>query len=747
MIVSDSKINNSLGEKSPKVEIELESSSSEIKGGLNRDLEQGILSNKCEHSNDITKKCSKSDSPKKNKIFSKIKLSNNSNIFLTLYAIVGYFFTSIAIIYYNHWLFDKVAPYPVFATWVQQIVGVFCFGILSLSRRTPNMSKVNKNSSGEASRDNTNARTENETTQANVVSTNCTSNENISAKELEAGSNGSIPIEISFQENSLIEETSLPENSATNAPQNIEVEENVGDEKKKQKESCPQFSAEMKKLLKILPMSICFVGLVAFGNICLKYVQVSTYQLARSGSLIFTVIVSYFMLGQKQTWQSILACIVVCAGFLIGSLDRSTLSAMGIITGLASSFCQVFYNVFMKKCMNYFNGDAVQLMKYNQCISTILLIPCIFLAQEMNLILNSAAFDIDKPEFFRLWVLLILCGLLSMLLNYFTFLVVGYTSPVTFNVLGMFKSCAQTAGGFIIFHDHASVHTITGICLTLAGSIWYGFAKSLNCNFGSKSKVQSEVSSENGMVIFKSEFEQKVSILAKELSEVEELCYSSDVNHENKKCNYEGFGDLEHINSYSGTEMMIISSKIRKCECQTDKEGLEIKCDCQNRQKEVDSDTNKENGSDGKITGSVSLNSCISNGNKESQYTGNTLADKTLEQKDLERLFEKFANISREDSTDIRSSMSKISVSMPASIYASPLAESRQISADRISNNRGVETSNDNISLDVSIMVESEREATVQNDDQRSSGQNNEESDEEKSTITTGTNKNIRAEV
>ncbi|KAH8584122.1 10 transmembrane domain translocator [Cryptosporidium sp. chipmunk genotype I] len=735
MIATDSKINNSSEVKIPKVEIELESSLLNIKSDLNKDLEQGILNNKYEYSDDIRKDCKENLNPKK-KIFGRVRLSSNNNIFLTLYTIIGYFFTSIAIIYYNHWLFDKVAPFPVFATWVQQIVGVFCFGILSLSRRTPNMSKMDKNSPGEVSRDSANARKENETRQANIASTNCTSNENISAKEMEAGSNRSIPVEISFKENTLVEETQLPENSVKNSLPGIEIGERTSDENAKQKKNYISFSAEMNKLLKILPMSICFVGLVAFGNICLKYVQVSTYQLARSGSLIFTVIVSYFMLGQKQTWQSILACIVVCAGFLIGSLDRSSLSAMGIITGLASSFCQVFYNVFMKKCMNYFNGDAIQLMKYNQCISTILLIPCIFLAQEKNLILDSAIFDVNEPEFFRLWVLLILCGLLSMLLNYFTFLVVGYTSPVTFNVLGMFKSCAQTAGGFIIFHDHASAHTITGICLTLAGSVWYGFAKSLNCKTKDKSSVHSEVSSENGIAVFKSEFEQKASILAKELSEVEELCYSSDFNHD-KNYNYEIFGNLvDHINTYSGAEMTIISSKIKKCECQLEKEGSEIKCDCNNKQ-EVGSDTNKKDGSEEKITESVSLDSCISNGKQESQYTGNTLTTKSSEQKDLDKLFEKFTNISRESSTDLRSSMSKISVSMPASVYASPVIESRQISVDAIPNNRTVEASNDNISLDVSIIVESEREVAGHNESQGLSGHNYEESDEEESTIIT----------
>ncbi|KAJ1608949.1 putative translocator [Cryptosporidium canis] len=732
MIISDPKINNLSEGSSQIIEAGCDGTSSEIKNNPCHDLEKGILDNKCGQTDCSTKKIDKTN-PKTNKLSKKIRLSNNNNIFLTLYTIIGYFFTSIAIIYYNHWLFDKVAPYPVFATWVQQIVGVICFGILSLSRRTPNVSKMNKSQPRDSTRDNVSAVEDNEVGQANIASTNCTSNENISAKELGASSNRIAPSEISFQ-NSSQENVSLPANQSSRVSQIAGVEESTTNKGKKQNNTHFRFETELKKLLKILPMSICFVGLVAFGNICLKYVQVSTYQLARSGSLIFTVIVSYFMLGQKQTWQSILACIVVCAGFLIGSLDRSSLSAMGIITGLASSFCQVFYNVFMKKCMNYFDGDAIQLMKYNQCISTILLIPCIFIAQETNLILDSAAFNISQPEFFRIWVLLVLCGLLSMLLNYFTFLVVGYTSPVTFNVLGMFKSCAQTAGGFIIFHDHASVHTITGICLTLAGSVWYGFAKSLNCNSRSKSAVQSDTGSDNGIVICKTEFEQKTSILKKELSEVGELCYSSDANNENKIYN-DGLEDfVDNIHSYSGVEMAIISSKMNKCESR--EEGPEIKCDHEEIQDDysgISKDCSSEN-----ITGLASINSYISNGKQESQYTENTLTTKTSEQKDLEKLFEKFANISRENSTDLRSSMSKISASLPASVYASPIVESRQISVDAIPNNAAFEESNDNISLDVSIIVESEREVVGNSDDQELTLRNCEASDEDKSTIIAG---------
>ncbi|KAF7459231.1 Triose-phosphate Transporter family protein [Cryptosporidium felis] len=718
MVTGDFKIYKSTNEKCLQMRANSEECVHKNSTSINNDLEKGIFGNELE--NEINKArdglapTGKVDKKNKSKWFRKIRLSNTENVFLTLYTIVGYFFTSIAIIYYNHWLFDKVAPFPVFATWIQQIVGMCCFGIASLSRKTPNISKMGNGQSRRSSGNNVNGRSENEGTRGNVTSTNYTSNENISAKEMETGSDRSVPIEIAFQSANFQDGNSEQVEGVPNQPQN---------DINTKKMSFLYSNSQVRKLIRILPMSICFVGLVAFGNICLKYVQVSTYQLARSGSLIFTVIVSYLMLGQKQTWQSILACVVVCAGFLIGSLDRSSLSTMGIITGLASSFCQVFYNVFMKKCMNHFDGDAVQLMKYNQFISTLLLIPCIFLAQELNLVLNSAVFDINQSEFFRIWVLLIVCGLLSMLLNYFTFLVVGYTSPVTFNVLGMFKSCAQTAGGFIIFHDHASVHSVTGICLTLAGSVWYGFAKSLNCKSKNRSVPQSETNSQQSIILGKNEFEHNGSILAKELKEVEELGYSAYINNYNKTANIPNSElSMGSINSCLGVEMPSLISTEKGCECNSNQKMVH------------ENQVYKDSSSDCKIIESPSLTSCISDEKNEDRIEGSIKFSRNSEQKELERLFEKFTNISIEGSTELRSSVSKISVSLPASVYASPAPESRQISIGIVPN--GVnETSNENISLDVSILVESEREVACLNEDRESMEQNYEESDEEKSTI------------
>ncbi|KAK6590030.1 hypothetical protein RS030_192964 [Cryptosporidium xiaoi] len=659
-----------------------------IKNGTHVNLDKIDELYEIKNSNEIVDK-------KRNRMKKKFKFSGNGNVILTVYTIIGYFFTSIAIIYYNHWLFDKVAPFPVFATWVQQIVGVCCFGLVTLSRKTPDVSKISGSGKKNKSSDLSPSMKNGNPLQVNSTSTNCTTNENISSKD-QVSVGDSVILEI---------EDSNKKGSNEKIEGNVEIsKDNIEINNTKGKDSSVILFG-IKKIVKILPMSICFVGLVAFGNICLKYVQVSTYQLARSGSLIFTVIVSYLMLGQKQTWQSILACVIVCVGFLIGSLDRSSLSAMGIITGLASSFCQVFYNVFMKKCMNYFNGDAIELMKYNQCISTILLIPCIFIAKETDLVFNSPIFDINQAEFFRLWVLLFICGLISMLLNYFTFLVVGYTSPVTFNVLGMFKSCAQTAGGFIIFHDHATPNSITGICLTLTGSIWYGFAKSVNCKPKDREAAIFAVDSENKILIYKDGLNDK-EFDEEEMTEMKELEYRVSVYDEKIE---DIVGESISVtnenscsNTASNTEFEIVNGY------QSDNTNAACKIDSNsNLYSYSDPTINTDNSNEKLAEPSLSLSSCISE--EKIEFIDRNVAENTQ----LTKLFEKFDKIPRKETVEAKKNISKISVSLPASVCNSPINESRQISVDIISNDGNkAETPNEsNISLDVSISIDSERGA------------------------------------
>ncbi|KAL9268850.1 UDP-xylose transporter 3-like protein [Drosera capensis] len=77
-----------------------------------------------------------------------------------------------------------------------------------------------------------------------------------------------------------------------------------------------------------------------------------------------------------------------------------------------------------------------------------------------------------------LQVFIVLSCLISVSVNFSTFLVIGKTSPVTYQVLGHLKTCLVLAFGYILLHDPFSWRNILGIFIALVGMVLYSYRSS-----------------------------------------------------------------------------------------------------------------------------------------------------------------------------------------------------------------------------------------------------------------------------
>lgn len=85
----------------------------------------------------------------------------------------------------------------------------------------------------------------------------------------------------------------------------------------------PKFEIKQDILIKIIPLSCIFTGMILMNNLCLKYVEVSFYQVARSLTIFFNVIFDWIVLG-NQTSPKALGCVfIVFAGFILGNREVS----------------------------------------------------------------------------------------------------------------------------------------------------------------------------------------------------------------------------------------------------------------------------------------------------------------------------------------------------------------------------------------------------------------------------------------
>lgn len=70
---------------------------------------------------------------------------------------------------------------------------------------------------------------------------------------------------------------------------------------------------------------------------------------------------------------------------------------------------------------------------------------------------------------------IVLSCVISVSVNFSTFLVIGKTSPVTYQVLGHLKTCLVLAFGYVLLRDPFSWRNILGILVAVVGMVLYSY--------------------------------------------------------------------------------------------------------------------------------------------------------------------------------------------------------------------------------------------------------------------------------
>lgn len=79
----------------------------------------------------------------------------------------------------------------------------------------------------------------------------------------------------------------------------------------------PSVKFDLKTSREVLPLSIVFICMITFNNLCLKFVGVAFYTVGRSLSTVFNVLFSYAILKQTTSLKAIMCC-----GIILGKLLR-----------------------------------------------------------------------------------------------------------------------------------------------------------------------------------------------------------------------------------------------------------------------------------------------------------------------------------------------------------------------------------------------------------------------------------------
>ncbi|XP_065670561.1 GDP-fucose transporter 1 isoform X3 [Hydra vulgaris] len=252
----------------------------------------------------------------------------------------------------------------------------------------------------------------------------------------------------------------------------------------------PVFHINLNVVKQILPLSVVFVGMITFNNLCLKYLDVAFYNVARALTTFFNVVFSYFILNEKTSMRAIGCCMLIICGFLLGVKEEGSLSNLsykGVLFGVLGSLCVCLNAIYTKRSMPFVDGNIWRLQIYNNFNAIFLFIPLMLFNGEHLMVIN---FSHIFSSYF--WIMMTLSGVFGIAIGYVTGLQIKVTSPLTHNISGTAKACFQTVIAVVAYSSFKSVLWWGCNFLVLGGSALYTYVKHNDMKVASKQVEKKE---------------------------------------------------------------------------------------------------------------------------------------------------------------------------------------------------------------------------------------------------------------
>lgn len=206
---------------------------------------------------------------------------------------------------------------------------------------------------------------------------------------------------------------------------------------------------------------------------CLKWVEVSFYNVARSLTIVFNVILTKIMLGSSSSTPTLLCLGVVILGFFMGSSGELNFSMKGTVAGLLSSLFVSLNSIYTKKVLPVVDNDHWKLTYYNNINACILFVPLMLIFEHQQI--AAAMGNQFLSSVF--WGAMLVAGFFGFSIGIVTVLQIKATSPLTHNISGTAKAAVQSIMAFYIWGNKATFLGCLGIAVVLGGSLLYTYVK------------------------------------------------------------------------------------------------------------------------------------------------------------------------------------------------------------------------------------------------------------------------------
>jgi len=223
-------------------------------------------------------------------------------------------------------------------------------------------------------------------------------------------------------------------------------------------------------LVRVVPLSLLFFTNIVLGNVSLRWVSVSFMQTVKASVPFFSVLLQVFCFGKNFDIKTYISLIPIVGGVMLATYTETEYNAIGFYTALIASIITALLAIVSGLILSK-DLDSLNLMYYMAPISFLMLYPVAHFTEITGVI-----------EWYHLassqdLVLLLISSLVAYLLNVTSFLVIYYSSALTYNIAGNFKVIFSIVISVLVFQNKITLLNAAGCAVAIIGVGYYNWIK------------------------------------------------------------------------------------------------------------------------------------------------------------------------------------------------------------------------------------------------------------------------------
>eukprot|EP01062_Namystynia_karyoxenos_P003419 TRINITY_DN11218_c0_g1_i1.p1 TRINITY_DN11218_c0_g1~~TRINITY_DN11218_c0_g1_i1.p1 ORF type:complete len:406 (+),score=140.79 TRINITY_DN11218_c0_g1_i1:131-1219(+) len=214
----------------------------------------------------------------------------------------------------------------------------------------------------------------------------------------------------------------------------------------------------------LLPIAIFQIGSVMFVNWSLMYNSVGLYQILKLANIPVLCVIEYFWKGITYSTMVRLSLLVLIGGIGMTTASDFSFNWIGFTHGMIATLTTAAYQISVKDLSK--GMTSVQSCYYVTPITAVLFTLAVPFTDDWRRLLDYP-FDTERAA------VIVLSGFVAFAINLSVFVIVGRTSPLTYQVVGHVKTTLVLVSGFALFNAPADWRNICGMLLAMVGVVWY----------------------------------------------------------------------------------------------------------------------------------------------------------------------------------------------------------------------------------------------------------------------------------